>query len=122
MRSLLTFVESASRKIAQQLRACNPERTFSLARKARAWLLLRYERKEEEMKPALKREKRELYHVVNGERVLGAPPELKGDVSGLCGNASGLSGDATGLRGDLDECELTAEDRARGVAIESLVG
>ena len=32
-----------------------------------------------------------------------------------------LKGDCSGLRGNLDECELTEEDRQRGVDIRDLV-
>ena len=31
------------------------------------------------------------------------------------------SGDCSGLRGDLDACGITAEDRAKGVDIASLI-
>ncbi len=46
---------------------------------------------------------------------------LSGNVSGLSGNVSGLSGNVSGLIGDIDECQLTAEERAAGVAVESLI-
>ena len=46
---------------------------------------------------------------------------LRGDVSGLTGDVSGLTGNVTGLTGDVDACELTDEDRARGVNIQDLI-
>jgi hypothetical protein len=53
---------------------------------------------------------------------------VTGDLSGIMGNLSGIIGDLTGIRGDLTgvsgdlyTCELTAEDRKRGVRVEDLV-
>ena len=46
---------------------------------------------------------------------------LRGDCSGLRGDCSGLRGDCTGLIGDLDACEITAEERRRGVDVRDLV-
>mgnify|MGYP001607139993 CR=1 FL=1 len=55
--------------------------------------------------------------------------ELRGNVSGLSGNASELSGDVSGLSGDVSElngnidfCELSDNDRKRGIRIEALIG
>ena len=55
--------------------------------------------------------------------------KLRGDVSGLTGevsgllrgDVSGLTGDVSGLTGDVNECEITAEDREKGVSISDLV-
>ena len=47
---------------------------------------------------------------------------LNGDCTGLRGNCSGLNGDCTGLRGDLYECDITDEDRKKGIDIAELVG
>lgn len=49
-----------------------------------------------------------IYHFVNGVRVDGPP--------------SGVSGDLSGVRGNLDECEITEEDRKKGIRIEDLIG
>ena len=38
------------------------------------------------------------------------------------GNCTGLRGNCTGLRGDLDECDITDEDRKKGIDIAELVG
>ena len=81
------------------------------------------------MKRKLTREpKSTLYHLLNGERVDGAPQWLRGDCSGLYGdctglrgNCTGLRGNCTGLRGDLDGCELTASERTAGMRLFDLV-
>ena len=46
---------------------------------------------------------------------------LRGNCSGLRGNCSGLRGDCSGLRGDFDECQLTPEERKKGVRVTELV-
>ena len=46
---------------------------------------------------------------------------LQYSTNKLTGNVSGLRGGVSGLRGDIDLCELTDEDRARGVNIRFLV-
>ena len=48
-----------------------------------------------------------IYHVVRGQHVEGAPPDVWGDL--------------TGARGDLDACELTDAERERGVHISELI-
>lgn len=87
------------------------------------------------MKKLLTKKTYVLYHYVDKTIVEGANPnmsgnctELTGDCSWLIGNCSGLSGDCTelsgdcsGLSGDLDECEITDEDRVKGVDISDLV-
>ena len=47
---------------------------------------------------------------------------LSGDCTRLNGNCTGLRGDCTGLRGDLYECDITDEDRKKGIDIAVLVG
>lgn len=54
------------------------------------------------------------WHFVNGERIFGPPPDLRGDVTGL-------RGEVTGLRGDADACELTDADREAGVRVRALI-
>ena len=57
----------------------------------------------------LRRGEKSLYYYVNGVRTNGAPPDLRGDVSGLrgrvspdlYGDVSGLWGEVTALRGDV---------------------
>ena len=48
-------------------------------------------------------------------------PRLYGDVSGLSGEVSGLSGEVSRLSGNLDACEITNEDREKGVDIKELI-
>lgn len=89
------------------------------------------------MKKALTRTKeRELYHINNkGLNIVGPHRDLSGDCpglygncndlsgyySGLWGNCTGVIGDCTGLRGNLNSCELTADERERGVYLIDLV-
>ena len=55
-----------------------------------------------------------VYHYKNGTRVDGAPSEVSGDLTEV-------SGDLTGISGNLTECEITPEDRERGIDISDLV-
>ena len=41
--------------------------------------------------------------------------------SGLSGDVTGLRGNVTGLWGDVDECEITDEERAKGVDVKELI-
>ena len=45
---------------------------------------------------------------------------LYGDCSCLSGNCSGLSGNCSCLSGDFDECEISDEEREKGIEIKSL--
>jgi hypothetical protein len=95
------------------------------------------------MKKALSRVTTKLYHYkgdikvdgTNGEmigdcsglsgdctRLRGNCTRLYGDCSGLVGDCTGLYGDCTSLRGDLYECDITDEDRKKGIDIAELVG
>ncbi len=62
-----------------------------------------------------------IYHVVRGQHVEGAPPDVRGDLTGVRGDLTGVRGDLTGVRGDLDACELTDAERERGVHISELI-
>lgn len=94
------------------------------------------------MKKALKLENQELYFYKDGVKyivnhkdkttypsgLLGNVTELSGDVSGLSGdvtglfgNVSGLSGNCTNIVGNLDNCEITDEERKKGINIEELI-
>jgi hypothetical protein len=44
-----------------------------------------------------------------------------GDLTGVRGDLTGVCGDLSGVCGDVDECELTTEDRAKGVDIDDLI-
>jgi hypothetical protein len=59
------------------------------------------------MKATLEKTTTEIYFYVDGERKEAAPP--------------GVTGDLSGVRGDLDACEITEEDRNRGIDIKDLI-
>ena len=67
------------------------------------------------MKKALSRVTTKLYHYKGDIKVDGTNSEM-------IGNCTGLRGDCTGLRGDLYECDITDEDRKKGIDIAELVG
>ena len=67
------------------------------------------------MKKALSRVTTKLYHYKGDIKVDGTNGEMIGDCSGL-------RGDCTGLRGGLYECDITDEDRKKGIDIAVLVG
>ena len=87
------------------------------------------------MKKKLKKTDSIIYHYKDGKRIKGVPEGISGDLTGVSGNLSGISGDLTGVRGDLsgisgdllgvrgdlDECEITQEDRKRGIDVEDLI-
>lgn len=60
------------------------------------------------MKKALSRVTTKLYH-------------YKGDIK-VDGTNGEMIGNCTGLSGDLDECDITDEDRKKGIDIAELVG
>lgn len=66
------------------------------------------------MKKQLKRVKSETYYYENDEKIIGIH-------SNISGNLSGISGDVSGIRGDVDLCEITEEERQKGIKIEDLV-
>ena len=69
------------------------------------------------MAKPLKRIANELWHYINGKKILGPCSGLRGDCSGLRGNCSGLFGDCSGLLGD---CSLIPVD-ARPSLLENWV-
>lgn len=80
------------------------------------------------MRRALSKCQRVSYHIVDGERVEGVPPGVygnlsgvRGDLTGVYGDLTGVQGDLTGVRGDVDDCNLTAADRKRGVEVSDLI-
>lgn len=62
-----------------------------------------------------------IYHYKNFVRIEGGHKNIRGDVSNISGNVSGIRGNASGISGDIDECCITASERANGVDIEELV-
>jgi len=87
------------------------------------------------MKKLLTKIEYNLYHIEGGVRIKGVHSKLSGDVSGLYGdvselygyvsglygNVNGLYGDVSGLYGDVSDCEITDEDRAKGIDISELI-
>ena len=67
------------------------------------------------MKKALTKVSNELYYYDKNIK------RKEGKNDNLSGNCSGLSGDCTGLSGNLTDCEITNEDRNKGINIEDLV-
>ena len=81
------------------------------------------------MKKALSRVTTKLYHYKGDIKVDGTNSEMIGNCTGLYGNCTGLYGNCTGLYGncsglygDLYECDITDEDRKKGIDIAELVG
>lgn len=82
------------------------------------------------MKRNLKRAEGSVWHYNDaGERVEGPPAGVCGDLSGVRGNLTGVRGDLSGVWGnlsgvcgDIDDCDLSPEERARGVHIDELIG
>jgi hypothetical protein len=80
------------------------------------------------MKQKLKLIKTELFYFdKNKNKIEGKNPSMRGyctglsgDCTGLRGYCTGLSGDCTGLSGDIDSCELTEEERKKGIDIQNL--
>ena len=74
------------------------------------------------MKAALKQSALlRIWHFANDIRFEGAPSGVTGNLSGVRGDLSGVTGTLTGVSGNLDACELTDEDRKRGVDISELI-
>ena len=67
------------------------------------------------MEKKLKRQRQVLHHTKNSENVLGKNEHMTG-------NCSDLRGDCSGLWGDIDRCQLSVDDRNKGVSITNLIG
>ena len=67
------------------------------------------------MKKALTKVSNELYHYDKNTK------RKEGKNDNLIGDCTGLSGDCSGLSGNLTDCEITNEDRNKGIDIEDLV-
>jgi len=46
---------------------------------------------------------------------------VRGNLSGVRGNLSGVKGNLSGVKGNLDDCEITDEERIKGIKIEDLI-
>ena len=69
----------------------------------------------------LEKTKNKLYHFENDKKVDGANKDMNGNCTGLRGDCTGLSGSCTGIIGDLDTCEITTQEREKGIDIMNLV-
>jgi prophage DNA circulation protein len=57
----------------------------------------------------------------NVSDIRGGVSDIRGDVSGISGNVSNISGNVSGISGNLDDCEITEEDRKKGIDIKDLI-
>lgn len=73
------------------------------------------------MRKALTKNERKTWYFVDGKKIYGTPRDLWGDVSDLRGDVSGLRGDVSDLWGDVNDCDLTDEERAKGIDVKDLV-
>jgi len=46
---------------------------------------------------------------------------IRGYACGIRGDVSGITGDATGIAGNIDDCDLIASDRDKGVKLCDLM-
>ena len=101
------------------------------------------------MKKELKRISSSTYYYKDSKRVEGVPPyitgyltgirgdltditgdltditgdltDIRGDLTNIRGALTDITGSLTGIRGDLDDCEITTEERAKGIRVEDLI-
>ena len=62
----------------------------------------------------LTRSQSSIYHYIDGKRTEGAPSTVRGDLSGI-------SGDLSEISGDINDCEITDEDRKKGISVSDLI-
>ena len=89
------------------------------------------------MKKLLKKENKEIYYYKNDIKIIidrnnisTYPSELSGNISSglygnisrLYGNISGIYGNISGISGNIDNCEITDEERKKGIDINDLIG
>ena len=53
--------------------------------------------------------------------VSGVLTGVRGDLTGVSGDLTGVSGNLSGVSGDLTDCDITPEDREKGVHINDLI-
>ena len=80
------------------------------------------------MKKTLTRTTDETYYYEDSVRIEGVPKGITGNLSGVRGNLSliygdlsGVTGDLSGILGDLDDCDITKEEREKGIDINELI-
>ena len=66
------------------------------------------------MKKTLTRTPYETYYYEDSERIEGVPKDITGNLSGVRGNLSGILG-------NLDDCDITDEEREKGISINELI-
>ena len=66
------------------------------------------------MKKSLTRTPYETYYYEDSERIEGVPKDITGNLSGVRGNLSGILG-------NLDDCDITDEEREKGISINELI-
>jgi hypothetical protein len=86
----------------------------------------RIEEGRRQMKAMLKKEEKACWGDLSGVSgnltgVYGDLSGVRGDLTGVSGNLTGVSGDLSGVCGDLNDCEITDEDRDKGINIEELI-
>lgn len=65
--------------------------------------------------------KRNLVGVLRSLEISGDTSGIRGDISGIRGDVSKIEGNVSGITGNLDDCQITEEDRKRGVNIKELI-
>jgi len=72
--------------------------------------------------------KTRIWYIKDGKKIDGAHENISGDVSMIRGDVSDIRGDVfnisggvSEIRGDIDECQITDEERKKGIDIEDLV-
>ena len=94
------------------------------------------------MKKTLTRTPDETYYYEDHVRIEGVPKDIYGNLSGIRGDLSGIRGDLTSISGDLsgvsgdlsgiygnlsgilgnlDDCDITDEEREKGISINELI-
>ena len=87
------------------------------------------------MKKSLTRTPNKTYYYEDNVRIEGVPIDISGDLSNISGNLTGASGNLTGVHGDLtgiygdltgvhgnlDDCDITKEEREKGIDINELI-
>jgi len=53
--------------------------------------------------------------------ITGMHSGITGDLTGITGDLTGITGDLTGITGNLDTCEITDEERKKGINITELI-
>ena len=68
-----------------------------------------------------KQNTRELYFYKDGVKKIVDYKDKSTYPSELYGDISGLYGDCDNIKGDLDDCDITDEDRKKGIDIQNLI-